>query len=79
VSTRFAPAAQPKLVKWMTTREVAELFGVTSRTIQELAAMGRLRAHRFTAGTGKRPILRFDPADVAAFQEASATPTRARR
>lgn len=76
---RFATTNAPPLVRWMTTREVAELFGVSARTIQDLAATGRLRAHRFTAGVGKRPILRFDPADVAEFQKASASPVRARR
>jgi hypothetical protein len=52
---------------WLSTREVAELVGMSPRFVQREAAAGRLRA-REIGFAGSRPTLRYRPKDVAAWQ-----------
>jgi phenylacetate-coenzyme A ligase PaaK-like adenylate-forming protein len=53
--------------RWLTSREVALLIGMSSRYVQREAEAGRLRA-REVGTTGSRTTLRYRLADVTAWQ-----------
>ena len=52
---------------WLTTRDVALMIGMSARFVQREVEAGRLRA-REIGTTGSRPTLRYQRADVAAWQ-----------
>ncbi|MEE9211409.1 MAG: helix-turn-helix domain-containing protein [Phycisphaeraceae bacterium] len=54
----------PIVEQLLSKREVAELLGVTERTIDNYRSSGRLRAIKLSAG-----VVRFDPYDLRAFIE----------
>jgi hypothetical protein len=52
--------------RWLTTRDVSVIVGMSARYVQREVEEGRLRAR--AVGTAARPTLRYRLADVVSWQ-----------
>lgn len=54
-----------KRVRWWTVQDVADLLGVSTKTVKNMDADGRLKCHHKVNDRGDR---RYDPGVVMAYQ-----------